>query len=478
MRTSLRLLAVAAACSGALAIGCAVHTVPTVDHSHGAEFTDTCQKIWLQELGRPIDPPALADCLDRAQHGAHEPQLRQPVHDSDEAVAYRQKLAEPPPPPPLPNAGESGWLHVDGLRIVGDDGRDRRYRGFTDFKLFYHYLHTPAVLPALLTERIDYGANTLRVLLSAAALFDLRGDQYSDLVLDDFLDTAADRGLRIEAVVLADANPKPKFNLVGTFPLLDLQRAFLARIGAVLARHWNAIGEACNECSHEINQVDRGALARPSGQTLWERGSGQADEAPFVPAWDLVGNHAGRQDDWPRRLPCRDIRMSPDGGPWQIHAPCIENEPMGAAESPDDGRRANNPEDFAQFAAAAALNSNGALFHSDGGILSAPLGPKQAAAAHAFFDAMRWVPVNAPTWPYRRGGLSGSSAACLAFSDRYKDGVEVDRAGALRMFSKENGVECWTVVIRPGDKFVARGVDGWVVDSVGPAPGLYHAVRQ
>lgn len=437
-----------------------------VDHTHDAEFTTTCSAIWQEELGRAIDPPALEDCVDRARKGAHEPELRQPVHDSPEAVAYRARIEEPPPAPvTLAHAGEAGALHVVGLSIRDDHGLEWRYRGFTDFKLFRRFLDGEDLQP-LLTERVELGANTLRVLLTAAALFDLRPDQYSDAQLDAFLELLASRGLRCECVILVDANPKEKFGLRGTLPTVDLQRAFVARIAAVLNRHWNASpSELCNECSHEITQIDRAAFQKPSGPTLWERGSGQGDEAPFTPAWDLVGDHPGRQTDWPRRLTCRDIRSN-DGPPWGIRVACVENEPMGAAEVEQPGRRATNADDFAQFAAHCALNGNGCLFHSEDGIQSRRLGPVQAAAARAFFAALRWVPVNAPTWPYRRGGLSGPQASCIAHED----------TKALRTFSKDNGAECWTVAIRPSADWQPIGVDGWrVADS--PRRGLVRLTR-
>lgn len=56
-----------------------------------AEFTATCSAIWLQELGRAIDAPALTDCLAQARAGRTGDTIRQLVHDSDEAVAYRNR---------------------------------------------------------------------------------------------------------------------------------------------------------------------------------------------------------------------------------------------------------------------------------------------------------------------------------------------------------------------------------------------------
>lgn len=437
------------------------------DPARQLEFRDTCTIILHQELGQTRDPEiggAMTECLRRANACEDGDTIRAWVHAEPEAILHQN---QPPPLPPHPTAHQSGQLKLVGdLSIQDDQGQEWRMAGFTDFSQFRLFLNGVDIQP-ILTERVQLGANTERVLLSAAALFDLRDTSYTDGQLDDYFDLVAKWEMRIEAVVLADANPKSKFNLVGTFPLLSQQRAFLSRIAGVIARHWNVIGELCNECSHEITQIDRSAFTKPNTPNIWERGSGQADEPPFTPPWDLVGNHAGRQFDWPRRLPCRDIRMNKEPmNSWSQRVRCVENEPMGAAESADPGRRANDPNQFAQFAAQCAMNSNGCTFHSDGGILSAPLGPNQTDAARAFFDALHWVPTNAVLWSYRRGGLSGPQASIIVHTDRYAvddQKKEVDAGGAMRTFCKDNGAEGWCVAIDPGTKWKATAIDGWQI---------------
>ena len=76
---------------------------------------------------------------------------------------------------------------------------------------------------------------------------------------------------------------------------------------------------------------------------------------------------------------------------------------FGFAEVANGDRRSDSVEDAAYFAATAALMGAGSTFHSDGGILSQLWGPVQAAAARAWFDAAKWVPVEAQLWPYQRG---------------------------------------------------------------------------
>lgn len=441
--------------------GCAAPRPPVVVPS--APFDEQaivllCGDVWRSELGREIDPSGLAACLDAARNGRTREQIKAGVHDSPEAVAYRGALAHPPA---AMNAGEHGPLRVEGLRILTDQGAEWRYAGFTDFRLFYRFVQGDDIQP-LLTERIGYGANTLRVLLIAAALFDQRPEAFTDGQLDAFLDLLATRGLRCECVLLVDANPAPENNLRGTLPTYAAQQSFLDRIAPILRRHWNAIGELCNECDHGINRVDPLVFTKPAGPTLWERGSQTADAEPVSPPWDLIGDHPGRVDEWPRRINCKDIRTN-------ANVPCVENEPMGAAEVDEPGRRATRALDFAQWGAVCGLLSNGCLFHSSDGIASQPLGPVQAAAARAFFAGMAFIPTNAASWPYQRGDAA-SDAGIGNMPMKHSDAL------ALRTFCKSNDAESWCVAVRPTGDWNAVARENWRITDQ-PIRGLVRLER-
>ena len=384
------------------------------------------------------------------------------------------------------DAGERLPLHMDGITMRTSDGASWRYAGMTAFRLYARFLTGEDIEP-ILRDYITCGGlvsagagpNTVRVLLTASALFQLPTSETTPARLDAFLSLLALFGLRCEAVVLVDANPDQSVypGVRPTAATQQEQQAFLDKVAPVLAAHWNAIGELGNECSHKINRVDRGAFTRPAGSVLWSRGSGQADEVPFVPPWDHVTDHPGRPDDWPRRLPARDIR-STDGAPWGIHTAAIENEPMGAADTNQPGRRSDSPADFCHFAAHAGMNSNGACFHADVGLQTTLLTPIQAQLGAAFFAGLHFAPPDAQLWPYRRGGLSGPSAPLIAHSDRYNDaGVEVDRAGSLRTFCKESPTgDGYSVAIRPGVLWLPEPLDGRRIVET-PQRGLVRTAR-
>lgn len=350
-------------------------------------------------------------------------------------------------------------LHVEGKRILTPDGQDWRYGFVTDFRLFQRFLNEgEPVIHALIADRKSLGSNVngVRVLLMADNIFKLHPNEYPDYLpkLDAFLDLLNGEGFRCECTVFADA--------LTYMPDQGQQHAWLDQVAAVLARHPNAVGELCNECdltwSGGGNGVDPLAFARPVGSILWERGSSGGDAPPFLPPWDLIGDHPGRVAEWPRRANCRDIIT--DTG-----VPCVENEPMGAAEVARSGR-SSDVFDFLYWGAVAGLETNGSLFHSDAGLQSELYGPVQHATGVAFFQGLNFAPAAASWWPYRRGGLTGESASCIAHDD----------ALALRTFSKSDGSTCWSVAIRPQPGWTAIGVDGWTVTQQ-PFPGLVVAVR-
>jgi hypothetical protein len=135
---------------------------------------------------------------------------------------------------------------------------------------------------------------------------------------------------------------------------------------------------------------------------------------------------------------------------------------MGAADTDQPGRRSAVPDDFAQFAAHAGMNSNGALFHPDNGLHAVPLSAMQEQCGLAFFTGLHFAPPEAQLWPYRRGGLTGPQAPLIAHVDRYDaNGNEVRRDGALRTFSKESADgDGYSVAIRPGPDWKAVALEG------------------
>lgn len=296
-----------------------------------------------------------------------------------------------PDPPRLNNAGEaeSGWLHVEGNRFVDQLGRRWTWRGATDFMLLKRYCDNeqhgiPFDLQAHLTERINHGFKLLRVLGMAHYLEQFTPTDYDYWgCLDRFLDDVALRGMRVEFTVFAD---------VDTFGWdTNRQREHFAGAVETTRRHWNVAGELCNECKK--NGVDPLQFDKPQNtRVLWSRGSGLADEAPVGPYWDFAGWHGRR--DWPKVLASNEdmvyvqwgISFGPGGNP---PVAMVADEPIGVAEYDQPGRRTANCDIIEVLAHSAKAFGRGMTYHSEDGLYSRPLGPKQSECADVFSESMK-----------------------------------------------------------------------------------------
>lgn len=290
-----------------------------------------------------------------------------------------------PPTPPIvtvPNAGERGRLHVEGTRFVREDGSTYQWRGFSDFKLLKKLCDGDNIT-ALLDQRIAYGANLVRVLGMAHNLFEL-SPTFNPAQYDEcfhlLAGTLAERGLRMEFVVFADAQ--------NVMPDMAAQRAHLAHIVDLARQHWNVVLEGCNECSK--NGVDPRWFPEPD-DVLMSRGSGQSDEPPPLPLMAFTGFHPRRDWKWPVTVPQTLFELRQGFGTYVgigWNSAIVIDEPIGAADADVAGKRSANPDLFYRAAVDYALWSAGATFHSDVGLQSDFLTPKQGECAAAFFHGL------------------------------------------------------------------------------------------
>jgi hypothetical protein len=340
-----------------------------------------------------------------------------------------------------------------------------RWKGFTDFLLFYRFLIGEDIGP-LLKERLKVGATVLRV-FSMVAWDDISprfypqdfSDYYS--TLRAFIKLLAENNLRCELTVFADAQI--------VMPDADDREAHLDRVVETLDDCWNVFIEVANEPFKNLPGGNDEAVQlaqRIQGcGLLVAAGNYDArspeDWRPWPPG-DYGTTHVARVDDWPRK--CKDIfDLAMDGGPPDV--PWIGDEPLGAAEENDPGRRSNVAPDFGWYAAGCAMFGPGATFHSDAGCYSLLLGPEQTKCAEAFFAALSWVPAAAPFWPYQRGDM-GSEEGIGNMPILHDDAIE------LRTYCKSEGGRSWCIQIRT-TRAHATPRDGWRVVAE-PYPGFVY----
>ena len=141
-------------------------------------------------------------------------------------------------------------------------------------------------------------------------------------------------------------------------------------------------------------------------------------------------------------------------------AVCVNNEPIGAADVDQPGRRSANLSDWFDAGAVTGLMTPGATFHSENGLQSDMFSATQEACAKAFFKGMDSFPMEAQTWRYTRGGLAECPVVHVDNSENVP-GQVFDRAkGANRTFVMFNDREAWGIAVQRGPQWkleVLRG---------------------
>lgn len=272
-----------------------------------------------------------------------------------------------PTPTPVVSVYEHGFVTVQGEQFY-NDGQQWQYRGATAFALFQRYLDGESI-SGLLDVYQQNGVNTVRV-LGMWGFQDFNPARYGERYwtgLGEFADLLAAHNIRLEFVVFADAQR--------IIPDLPSQLAHFNRATNVLSGRWNVFIELANE--YTINGIDDPRkFPRPTGNVS-SSGSGAGEEVNGT-NWDYTTYHPGRPYDW------YDTMWVPNTG-----VPLVVDEPMGAAEFNQPGRRDNDPKHFYAFGKKIyTLNIAGATFHSEDGLYALPLGPTEIECMKQLFLGM------------------------------------------------------------------------------------------
>jgi len=367
------------------------------------------------------------------------------------AVAPALTAARPGPQQP------SGHLRAIGARLVRADGTAFAWRGITAFRLLEHLAagregEVVAYLDWAAAERLT----VVRVLTMASHLFTLAPED-GVARLDRLLDLAAARGLFVEVIALADTASAD----------VDLAR-HVAAVGAVCARHPNALLELANEPDHPTQHPD---LARP--ETLAAlRGLvppevpvavGAVEDPVVLGAGDYVTLHVdrGRSDDpWAHVWAVVEAydRVDP------LDLPVINDEPIGAGESRVPGHRDTDPSRFRAVALLSRFLGMGATFHYESGLNGRIPQGVEAACLAGWLDAWRVLPEDFEARARFRGspGPDGPLAG-------------LEAGPAARLFEVEAGSARWVLGLAVTDDVRPVVREGWRVAGIWQWPGVWLA---
>jgi hypothetical protein len=243
---------------------------------------------------------------------------------------------------------------------------------------------------------------------------------------------------------------------------VDEARGWVSRLAGIFAVRTDVTLEIANE--PQFNGVDPADfMSTSTAGVLTASGnydvdySGSMTTLPNVR--DYVTVHSERGDEWPRKFkdPAREFGVTgfdANGVHFNaLHKPIVGDEPMGAGEVDQYGRRSTVARDFRDYGAVCGLFAAGCTFHFEGGLTARLPGPIEEAAGRVFFAGMDAIPLDAPTWTYTAGHLGDCP-------------LEFDTTKALRTFCMMNGSQATCVIVRKNyDQPVAK--NGWTISGYG-----------
>jgi hypothetical protein len=326
---------------------------------------------------------------------------------------------------------------------------------------------TAFALPALIAEgreaearawmaaRHAEGFNLFRVLAMCAWLN--LSPERGRLALSALCVIAEELGVALEVVALADT---------AAFGFTDRDCIDQVRqVGALVrsALPGTSLVQAANEhCHptqipwlHSVANVDYLVLQLPSG-VIGTASAAQDDEA-LTPTGAYITRHLDRSRDlWNT---CRRVRelenVSRETGRYVVN-----DEPMGAGEVEEPGRRYTDPAIAFTFGVLGRIFEVGSTFHCEAGLQCAELGPVQAACAAAFLHGATVIPEDR-VLTFKNATWADSPVQAF------------DTTAAVRVYSGVQGDDGWTCALGlTGDpRIVWQG--GWApVANVAAYPGV------
>lgn len=178
-------------------------------------------------------------------------------------------------------------------------------------------------------------------------------------------------------------------------------------------------------------------LPRPAG-VLVALGAAQTDEERTYADAAYVTAHLDRgRPTWNQIRRVRELEALSA----VTRKPVLNNEPIGAGERDERGKRLADPSAFYGMAALNRLMGVGGIFHSSDGLMAQRLGPNQRRCAEAFIAGSRVIPKGVRL-AYKNAGHDGSPVKDITFNDG-----DLDRPGCTRCYSGIDGGQGFSVAV-------------------------------
>lgn len=272
-----------------------------------------------------------------------------------------------------------GRLQARARALTYPDGAPFRWRGITAFALAEQVAHgRREEAAAFLRDAARDGFNLARVLAMAKGLFQLSPEE-GRTSLAAVLALAKQHDMYVEVVALADTRAYDMGR--------DQLRDQVSVIAATVAEHDNAVLQIANEhyhptqadALHDIEFLNELGRLVPD-QVLYTLSPAADDEADD-PQGEFITRHLDRgRDTWNQVRRVREHEALSDRTDKYV----VSDEPIGADERDQPGRRIANPAFFYALGGLCRGFEAGCTFHCESCLRSKPLGPVQQEAARAF----------------------------------------------------------------------------------------------
>ena len=280
-----------------------------------------------------------------------------------------------------------------------------------------------------LREFLDWtshaGFNGIRVFAGALTWAGQTAPQARER-LPQLLAEAGRRGLYVEVTAITDSRE-------GAYDPGEHFRA----ISQLCQTAQNAILEVANEPYHgtqaDAVHAPANLLAIGCHATIpFALGAAEDDESTMMSGGSYVTAHLDRgRDKWNQVRRVRELAaLSESTG-----KPVLNNEPIGAADVSQPGRREADPAFFFCMGALNRLFEVGGVFHSEAGLQGVLPGPGQQACAEAFVAGSRVIPTD-DRLVFRNAGWADSPVVRARFDDT-----------VVRAYTGLAGAGAWTVLV-------------------------------
>jgi hypothetical protein len=273
-------------------------------------------------------------------------------------------------------AAPAKHLQISGTRFLDDRGAPFEWRGITAFRLVEFVAHRrEREADAYLAWAASKKLTIVRVFVMADGIFQLTPAD-GQHALPRLLELAAKHNLYVEVVAFT-----------GTSVIkVDMPR-FVKALGEICARYPNALIELANEPGHptQSKSVHDAAFMKSLADLVPAQvpvSLGSMEWGDGFAAGRYVTWHAPRTARWHAEIEKGAELVR------RFKKPVVSDEPIGAADKPERGRRDNDPARFRAAGAAARRAGIGSTFHYDGGIQTRPLTATEMACLDAWLAGL------------------------------------------------------------------------------------------